>query len=143
MTALGMQAGFTLGGGTGLVEAVASGGLLTPVAVAQTAGATVAGAGLGRATGDLIWAAKSKLESALGDAKAKYPGKANKDEYHHRTPKYLGGDPDGPTVRINAALHQEITNAFRQLWKYGSKVKPTQEQLKEIMRQVYSRFPIK
>jgi hypothetical protein len=42
-------------------------------------------------------------------AQSKFPGKAGKIEQHHVTPKYLGGDPKGPTVPIDAAYHQEIT----------------------------------
>jgi len=62
-------------------------------------------------------------------------------EQHHGTPKYLGGDPKGPTVPIDGAYHQEITNAFRELHPYGSP-KPSPERLQEIMRQVYERFPL-
>ncbi len=63
----------------------------------------------------------------------------------------LGGDPTpddivcgsakGPRVPIDAAYHQEITNAFRTEWGYG-RTKPTASQLQDIMQRVYSRFPL-
>ena len=58
MEGLGATAGFLLGSSTGTVETVASAGLAAPIAVAQTAAATVSGAMLGKAVGE-------KLASAL------------------------------------------------------------------------------
>ena len=77
------------------------------------------------------------------DAKtvAKYPQLAEKFHDHHITPKYLGGDPKGPTVRLNAAYHQEITNAFRREWPYGQGMPDAQELLR-ILDKVYSHFPL-
>jgi hypothetical protein len=66
---------------------------------------------------------------------------AAKIEYHHITPKYLGGDAKGPTVPLNAAYHQLITNAFRDLHKYGQQ-KPTQAELEIIMKKVYDAYPL-
>src|SRR5690606_17083501 len=43
MILLGATAGFIVGGGAGALETVASGGLLAPVAVAQTAATTATG----------------------------------------------------------------------------------------------------
>lgn len=92
--------------------------------------ATDAARGGARSVDDLVKAAQSK-----------FPGKAGKVEQHHVTPKYLGGDPKGPTVPIDAAYHQEITNAFRAEWGYG-KGRPSEAQLRDIMQRVYERFPL-
>jgi len=54
MTLLGATAGFIGGGGTGLLEAAATGGVATPVAVAQTVAATGTGAAWGAAAGELL-----------------------------------------------------------------------------------------
>lgn len=60
---------------------------------------------------------------------------------HHITPKYLGGPKNGPTVPLRRSYHQMITNAFRQLWKYGQ-APPSKEKLKSIMKEVYRKFPL-
>jgi hypothetical protein len=78
------------------------------------------------------------LVAAAQDA---YPGKAGDIELHHITPKYLGGDPDGPLVPLDAAYHQQITNEFRNLWPYGGP-QPSPAQLEEIMQQVYQKYPL-
>jgi RHS repeat-associated protein len=75
------------------------------------------------------------------EAQRKYPDKAGRTEYHHITPKYLGGDPNGPTVPLDAAYHQEITNEFRNRWPYGQQP-PSDAQLQLIMEGVYKRFPL-
>src|SRR5262249_55036468 len=64
-------------------------------------------------------AALGLIEEWTDIAKLKYPLKAVKDEWHHVVPKYLGGDADGVVVQLNAAYHQLITNAFRELAPYG------------------------
>ncbi len=56
-------------------------------------------------------------------------------------PQYLGGPANGATVPLDAAYHQMITNAFRQAWPYGQAV-PSAAKLKQIMNDVYSRFPL-
>jgi len=82
-----------------------------------------------------------KYKSLLEAAKRKYPKLAERFHDHHITPKYLGGDPKGPTVRLNAAYHQEITNAFRREWPYGQGMPDAQELLR-ILDKVYSQFPL-
>jgi RHS repeat-associated protein len=80
------------------------------------------------------------VDDLVKAAQSKFPGKAGKIEQHHVTPKYLGGDPKGPTVPIDAAYHQEITNAFREAWPYGQGA-PSPADLQRIMND-YSRFPL-
>lgn len=80
-------------------------------------------------------------DDAVQAAQKLYPGKAGKIEQHHVTPKYLGGDPKGPAVPLDAAYHQQITNEFRRLHPYGSEA-PSPEQVGRIMEQVYERFPL-
>lgn len=62
-------------------------------------------------------------------------------ERHHKTPIYLGGARNGPTVTIDGAYHQLITNEFRRLWAYG-RGRPSSQALSEIMRKVYDKFPL-
>jgi hypothetical protein len=81
-------------------------------------------------SGDLVKAAQ-KL----------YPNKTGKIELHHITPKYLGGAKNGPLVPLDASYHQLITNEFRVLWPYGKGV-PSATELQNIMKQVYSRYPL-
>ena len=52
-------------------------------------------------------------ENLVKQAQEAYPNKAGIIEQHHITPQYLGGAADGPTVPLDAAYHQQITNAFR------------------------------
>ena len=75
-------------------------------------------------------------------ARLLYPKKANKFEYHHIDPKYMGGNPYGPMVRIEDSYHQMITNEFRRLHPYNKGKLPL-EQRKQIMKSVYRKYPIK
>jgi RHS repeat-associated protein len=75
------------------------------------------------------------------NAQEAYPNKAACEENHHITPKYLGGPPNGPTVTLDGAYHQEITNAFRDEWAYGQPA-PSPEELRAIMNRVYSTYPL-
>ena len=84
---------------------------------------------------------QKSINDLIDAAKKEYPGKADGIEKHHITPKYLGGDPDGPTVPLNAAYHQKITNAFRERWPYGGGL-PSETELKEIMEEVYNQYPL-
>jgi hypothetical protein len=81
-------------------------------------------------------------EEGLKKAQEMYPKLSGRIHDHHITPMYLGGPFTGPTISIDAAYHQMITNAFRALWPYGSGRVPTPAELAEIMRKVYSLFPL-
>jgi RHS repeat-associated protein len=70
-----------------------------------------------------------------------YPDKRGKFENHHIDPKYLGGNPNGPTSRIDAEYHQNITNRFRDLHPYGGGRLPPAER-QRIMNEVYRDLPI-
>ncbi len=61
---------------------------------------------------------------------------------HPVEPKYLGGAMDGITKKISAAYHQLITNEFRRLAPYGQKVQRSAEEVKRIIQQVYSKYPL-
>ena len=75
------------------------------------------------------------------EAEALYPKLAAKaDQLHHITPKYLGGAAVGPLVKLPAAYHQLITNAFRSEWAYGQG-KPSAAQLQQIMATVKAKLP--
>lgn len=77
----------------------------------------------------------------LKTAQKLYPNKAGKIEFHHITPKYLGGAKNGPLVPIDASYHQVITNDFRVLWPYGKGV-PSATELQNIKKQIYSKYPL-
>jgi hypothetical protein len=99
----------------------------------------VTGAGVEMAAG--AGASAATINNLLEQAKQLYPKLADKIHNHHIWPKYLGGDPNGPTIPLNAAYHQMITNAFRELWPYGQGA-PSIEMAKEIMNKIYSKFPL-
>lgn len=80
-------------------------------------------------------------DDLLEAAQKAYPNLAGKTQMHHITPKYLGGPANGPLINLDAAYHQQITNAFRAEWAYGIG-KPSAAQLDAIMRKVYSQFPL-
>jgi hypothetical protein len=105
---------------------------------ALSAAAMIPFAGWG-ATGAKV--ATKYSDELLAAAQKAYPGKAGVTELHHVTPKYLGGAPNGPTVPLDAAYHQQITNAFRDAYKYGQPP-PSAEQLQKIMDEVYSKYPL-
>jgi len=85
----------------------------------------------------------AKIEKLTGEANELYPKLAEKaDQLHHVIPKYLGGAPDGELAKIPAAYHQLITNAFRTLAPYGQAVSRTAEEVTNIVKQVYSMYPL-
>lgn len=45
------------------------------------------------------------------------------------------------TFRIPTAYHKAITQEFRRRWPYGTK-EPSANELRELLVQVYSRYPI-
>ena len=83
------------------------------------------------------------IEKLTADAKELYPRLAEKaDQLHHVIPKYLGGAQDGALAKIPAAYHQVITNAFRTLAPYGQAISRTSQEVTNIVKQVYSMFPL-
>jgi RHS repeat-associated protein len=81
------------------------------------------------------------LDDLIKAAQKEFPGKAGKIEQHHVTPKYLGGDPRGPTIPLDAAYHQKITTEFRNLWGYGQ-APPSPDELRRLLRQAYGKYPL-
>jgi RHS repeat-associated protein len=86
-------------------------------------------------------ATESKIAQLLEEAKGLYPKLCNKFQWHHNTPKYLGGDPNGPLTLLEGPYHQLITNAFRKLAPYGEEV-PNSLSVQNIVNQVYSQYPL-
>jgi RHS repeat-associated protein len=74
-------------------------------------------------------------------AQARYPKLAGKLQNHHIDPKYLGGAKDGPTVELDGAYHQLVTNEFRKEWSYGQGA-PSREMAEDIAKRVYKKFPL-
>ncbi|HYO57452.1 hypothetical protein [Archangium sp.] len=60
---------------------------------------------------------------------------------HHIHPRYLLGPANGPTVPIDPAYHQLITNEFRRRVAYGV-LKPNLDDVLRVMREVYSKYPL-
>jgi RHS repeat-associated protein len=105
-----------------------------------SADVTAAEEGGGEIAADEIDAQRQR--ELLDYARQKYPGKAGRTELRHVLPRYLGGAADGTTVPLDAAYHQLITNAFRDIVEYGSNPNFTFSELAEIMSKVYRLFPL-
>ncbi len=86
--------------------------------------------------------ARQRFDQGLAEAGQKFPHLQGKPpQEHHVHPKYLGGPQDGPTVKVDPAYHQLITNAFRGAYAYKKGV-PRLEVQEEIMKEVYSKYPL-
>ena len=85
----------------------------------------------------------------LAEARVLYPNKVG-SEIHHIIPKYLlppGTDLSKiPTVPVDKAYHQLITNKFRTVWSQKlpgqPKDYPSPEELEEILDAVYRELPL-
>lgn len=111
------------------------------VNAALSYGGAIPIAGWAATGGKWIGRGAKSLDELVETAQRLYPKKAGRIEEHHITPKYLGGDSNGPTVPLDASYHQMITNEFRSLWGYGGP-KPSQQQLQEVLRKVYETLPL-
>jgi hypothetical protein len=79
----------------------------------------------------------------MAEAKRRFPHLHGKPkQQHHAHPRYLDGPKDGPTVDLDPAYHQLITNAFREEYGYGQVDPPPPSEQQKIMRKVYSRYPL-
>jgi hypothetical protein len=86
--------------------------------------------------------ARENFDKGQAEARAVFPNLFGKPKQkHHLHPKYLGGHENGPTVDVDPAYHQLITNAFRREHPYGQEF-PSPAQQQEIMRKVYSKYPL-
>ncbi|HYO67646.1 MAG TPA: hypothetical protein VEU33_16345 [Archangium sp.] len=87
--------------------------------------------------------ARSLFDQGMTAAKKRFPHLHGKPKQkHHVHPRYLGGSEEGPTVDLDPAYHQLVTNTFRQEASYGRGFPPELEEQKAIMRKVYSRYPL-
>ncbi|HYO56598.1 hypothetical protein [Archangium sp.] len=87
--------------------------------------------------------ARTLFDQGMAEAKRRFPhlyGKPKQE--HHIHPKYLNGPENGPTVDLDPAYHQLITNAFREEYGYGQVDPPPPGEQQKIMRKVYSRYPL-
>ena len=116
-------------------------GYVAGAASAGAAAVEVLGLDITLGSGTVASKNATSLKQLVSNAKKAYPGKAGIMENHHITPKYLNGAKGGPTVKLNAAYHQQITNAFRKAAPYG-KPKPSSAKLQNIMDNVYSQYPV-
>jgi hypothetical protein len=81
-------------------------------------------------------------DDLVNSARQAYPKLAGKVQNHHITPKYLGGARNGPTVPLDGAYHQKITNAFRERWGYGQGPIQNEQFRREVLDAVYKEFPL-
>ena len=87
--------------------------------------------------------ARTLFDQGMAEAKRRFPHLHGKPKQkHHVHPIYLGGLQNGPTVDLDPAYHQLITNAFREEFKYGQIDPPQPAEQQRIMRKVYSRYPL-
>jgi len=86
--------------------------------------------------------ANNLMARLMNEARKLYPKKCGKIQEHHITPKYLGGDPNGPTVPLEAPYHQLITNAFRNEWEYGQGPPESATTVINIVERVYINYPL-
>ncbi|HZI04424.1 MAG TPA: hypothetical protein VEZ71_10395 [Archangium sp.] len=87
-------------------------------------------------------AARALYDKGMQEARKAFPHLAGgPKQKHHLHPRYLGGPDNGPTVDLDPAYHQLITNEFRKNHGYGLGV-PNLKQVLEIMRLVYSKYPL-
>jgi RHS repeat-associated protein len=84
-------------------------------------------------------AEKAIIKRLTAEAEKLYPKLAGKIQGHHEIPRYLGGPKNGPVTNLNAAYHQLITNAFREIAPYGKKFEGS---LQKVLENIYSRFPL-
>jgi hypothetical protein len=94
--------------------------------------------------GNLATAGKltKRAKKLLNTADKLYPKKVGRFENHHEIPKYISGTKKGTTVRIPSAYHQLITNEFRTLRAYGTGPVKSPVELRQILDQVYTKYPI-
>jgi len=86
--------------------------------------------------------ARQRFDQGLAEAGQKFPHLRGKPpQEHHVHPKYLGGPQDGPTVKVDPAYHQFITNTFRREHAYDQDAPMPDVQLR-IMKKVYSKYPL-
>jgi RHS repeat-associated protein len=85
--------------------------------------------------------AETLLPRLMGLARKLYPKLCGNFNHHHVDPKYIGGDPKGPIVVLEAPYHQLISNAFRNEWGYGQTPPPLNVK-QNIITTVYSQYPL-
>jgi hypothetical protein len=87
-------------------------------------------------------AARALYDKGMQEARKAFPHLAGgPKQKHHLHPRYLGGPDNGPTVLLDPAYHQLITNEFRKSHGYGLNP-PRFKRALEIMRLVYSKYPL-
>ncbi|HYO60023.1 hypothetical protein [Archangium sp.] len=87
-------------------------------------------------------AARVLYDKGMQEARKAFPHLAGGPrQEHHIHPRYLGGPDNGPTVNLDPAYHQLITNEFRKHHGYGLGA-PNLKRALELMRLVYSKYPL-
>ncbi|NMG35575.1 hypothetical protein GRF61_14090 [Azoarcus sp. TTM-91] len=98
--------------------------------------ATIGPPGSGRSEAEVRY-----LESVL-QARQRYPKEPQRMENHHVTPQYLGGPRNGPTVPLDAAHHEVITQQMRQEMPFRQPQPINQQQVQDFLRNFYQRYPL-
>ncbi len=87
-------------------------------------------------------AARALYDKGMQEARKAFPHLAGgPPQNHHIHPRYLGGPDNGPTVNLDPAYHQLITNEFRRMAGYGNRP-PRLDVVLAIMKKVYARYPL-
>ena len=87
-------------------------------------------------------AARALYDKGMQEARRAFPHlTGGPKQKHHVYPRYLGGPDNGPTVDLDRAYHQLITNEFRKNREYGRGT-PNPKRALELMRLVYSKYPL-
>jgi hypothetical protein len=88
-------------------------------------------------------AARAQYEKGMQEARRSFPHLfGGPKQKHHVHPRYLGGPEDGPTVDLDPAYHQLITNEFRRLASYGRRTPLGFDAVWKLMKQVYTKYPL-
>ncbi len=87
-------------------------------------------------------AARALYDKGMQEARKAFPHLAGgPKQKHHIHPRYLDGPENGPTVDLDPAYHQLITNEFRRLASYGRRP-PRLSVVLEMMKKVYAKYPL-
>jgi hypothetical protein len=86
--------------------------------------------------------AHERFDQGMAEARRKHANLYGQPtQKHHVHSIYLGGDKNGPTVSLDPAYHRLITTEFQQKHSYNQPP-PSPERQIEIMKEVYSKYPL-
>jgi hypothetical protein len=139
--AIAAQMRNAIGAGSAALALSSGGTILVAGTSAVKLGPAVAATGAAVLTNQYLLQAFNQINEPQLVTLKPYPNlKGRSPQAHHSIPKYVGGDPKGPLVELPPDVHQNVTNLWRQLWKYG-RGKPTPQELERMVDVVKRFFP--